>query len=96
MSFLGEVILQTKLFRMQNEQQKKTTRKKFLLLGAGLVSAFAFLKLSLPGKKKKETVKLLTRDGRLVEVDMTLAKRTGKKISAEEILRWVENKPTIQ
>ena len=83
------------------EQQKKTPdRKKFLLWGATLLSSLTILKF-LPGNSKKiqdpptKTIKMLTQDGKLVEVDadkLYCGKR--KKISDEQLKTWVNKKQT--
>jgi hypothetical protein len=76
-----------------------SSRKKFIWWGAGLVTAFAGLRL-FKGKnknveeKKKETVKMLTQDGKLVEIDRELM-TAGKKISTEELKQWVNKKTKI-
>ena len=74
--------------------QKASTRKKFLLWGAAVLSSLTVLKF-IPGnkQKKKETVKMLTRDGKLVEVDadkLYCGKR--KKISDDQLKSWVSKK----
>ncbi len=83
------------------EQTPKTSnRKKFLLWGATLLSSLTILKF-LPGNRKKisepaiKTVKMLTQDGKLVEVDVEkfyCGKR--KKISDEQLKTWVNKKQT--
>lgn len=78
---------------MQTEN-KKSSRKKFILAGIGAIGLFGSFKL-LFGKKKKQTLKMLTEDGRLVEVDPAVIKKNGKKISNQEIHTWVKNKPTL-
>ncbi|TAL51597.1 MAG: hypothetical protein EPN92_00420 [Chitinophagaceae bacterium] len=77
------------------QQQNTSSRKKFVLWGLGIISSVTALKLLFNGKKKKTTVKMLTEDGKLVEVDPDLIKKSGKKISNKEILTWVKNKPTL-
>lgn len=77
--------------------QKNSTRKKFLLLGASLVSAITLSRFfpltnkpaALPDKEKR-TVKMLTQDGRLVEIDRNLMASTSKKITPEELQEWVK------
>ena len=78
--------------------QKISTRKKFLLWGATILSSLTVLNF-LPGNKKKinepgiKTVKMLTQDGKLVEVDaekFLCGKR--KKISDEQLKTWVNKK----
>lgn len=70
-----------------------SSRKKFLWWGAAaLASISAFRFFSGKKKKKEDTVKLLTQDGRLVEIDKNLLSK-GKKISNEELQQWIKNKP---
>ena len=77
------------------EQNNKTSsRKKFLLWGAAALSSLALLK-NLPAKKKekKETIKMLTQDGILVEIDadkMYSSKR--EMISDKQLKSWVTKK----
>jgi hypothetical protein len=77
-------------------QPKRTdSRKKFLLSGAAILSALAIWKF-IPGRKSKqdsptnETVKMLTQDGKLVEIDKRLLASSGKKISNEELQTWIK------
>ena len=73
------------------EQEKKaTSRKKFLLWGAGILSSLAAVKLWGLAKKKKETVKMLTQDGKLVEIDKKFLSGQSKKITKEELQGWVK------
>jgi hypothetical protein len=80
---------------MMEQPKQLSTRKKFLLWGATILSAFTLFKF-LPGTKQKataaanDTVKMLTRDGRLVEVDKKLLTSAGKKISNDELQQWVK------
>ena len=62
--------------------------------GIGIISSFTFLRILIPSKKKKNTTKFLTEDGKLVEVDLDQIKKTGTKISDKDVLTWVKNKPT--
>ncbi|MEO7983926.1 MAG: hypothetical protein ABI688_07585 [Bacteroidota bacterium] len=84
------------------EQTKnKPGRKKFLYWGAALLSAFTFSKYLTPVKRgavigcgETQTVKMLTQDGRLVEIDKKMLPNAGKKkASNEELQKWVKNKP---
>lgn len=69
---------------------KTTSRKKFLFWGSFSLISFSLLNLFGRGKKpKKETIKMLTQDGKLVEVDVASIKRTGNKISDTEIHTWL-------
>ena len=80
---------------------KTSSRKKFLLWGTAVITsltAFRFLpgsrKHSFPEiAEKKETVKMLTQDGKLVEVDVeNLYCGKRKKISDDELKNWVTKK----
>jgi hypothetical protein len=74
-----------------NQSLKTTSRKKILLWGAALVSSITLLKF-IPGSKQKKskTVKMLTQDGKLVEIDVDRIKKNGKKISHDEIHDWIK------
>ena len=77
-----------------DKDQITQTRKKFIGAGitaAAMLTAFRFL---IPvNKKKKKTVKMLTQDGRLVEVDaekLTTSRR--KQITDGQLKTWVNKK----
>ncbi|HEY8660633.1 MAG TPA: hypothetical protein VIL78_16470 [Hanamia sp.] len=73
------------------ESPKPTSRKKFLLWSATILSSAAVFKfIRIPKKKKSETVKMLTQDGKLVEIDKKLLASPGKKISDIELQQWVK------
>jgi hypothetical protein len=74
--------------------QKPATRKKFLLWGTVIVSSLTLLKF-FSGKKKKDesdkaTVKMLTQDGKLVEIDKKFLTSSGNRISNEELQKWIK------
>ncbi len=81
------------------EQTTKTpNRKKFLIWGATLLSSLTILKF-LPGNKKHlnvpagRTVKMLTQDGKLVEVDIeNISCGKRKKVSDDQLKTWVNSK----
>ena len=77
---------------MQNEDQKITRRK--LVSWLGVLSIFAMAGAAFrPGKNKKNrTIKMLTQDGTLVEIDATLLAANTKKISDKELQNWVKSK----
>ncbi|HMK25108.1 MAG TPA: hypothetical protein VK483_03695 [Chitinophagaceae bacterium] len=78
------------------EQKPETSsRKKFVVWGLGILSAVTAFKYITPAKKKKETVKMLTQDGKLVEVDKELL-APGKKITDEQLKSWVNKKSIYQ
>jgi hemerythrin superfamily protein len=76
------------------QSQKTSTRKKFLLWSATVLSSLTVLNLISGSKQKKtETVKMLTQDGKLVEVDAEkLFEGKRKKISDEQLKNWVNKK----
>jgi hypothetical protein len=76
----------------------KSRRK--ILTGIGLLSFFPLFKSGLFTKKnpaidcvpppdEKKTMKVLSRDGQLVEVDISKIKRIQGKISDEELQNWI-------
>jgi hypothetical protein len=74
--------------------QHNTGRKKFLLWSVTAAAVLAVSRL-LPRRKKiscappVETVKMLTQDGRLVEINKNLLASSGKKITNEELQQWI-------
>jgi len=75
------------------DQQKPSTRKKFLFLtAAAFCSATVLRFFHVKRKKSKYTVKMLTQDGRLVEIDRDKLSIPGKKITNDQLQRWVHNK----
>jgi hypothetical protein len=67
------------------------TRKKVLLWGAAVISSLSLFNFFDRFKsEKKETVKMLTQDGKLVEIDKNLLAQSGKKISNKELQNWVK------
>jgi hypothetical protein len=83
--------------KIMEPTQKISTRKKFLLVGASLVSAITLSRFfplakkaaALPEKEMK-TVKMLTQDGRLVEIDRNLMASSSQKVTPEELHSWVK------
>ncbi|HEK19013.1 hypothetical protein DIU31_027735 [Mucilaginibacter rubeus] len=81
---------------------KTTSRRKFLWLFSILsvfTAAASSGRLRFPGKKlsgpgkpddKKRTVKMLTQDGRLVEVDESLLTANRKKVTNTELQQWIK------
>jgi hypothetical protein len=77
--------------------QKPSTRKKFLMWGAAILSAVTFSKYftgpnnpAVKENSESNTIKMLTQDGKLVEIDKTLLASSGKKISNEELQQWIK------
>lgn len=73
------------------ETSKNQSRKNFLFWGATVLSSITVFKfLKVPKKKKAETVKMLTRDGKLVEVNISALPRKKKKITNIELQNWIK------
>ena len=76
--------------------------RKSVLTGLGILSFFSILRLfpfrKAPEKiacapsKPNETMKLLSQDGQLVEVDVSRIKSLQKKISDQELQNWITKK----
>ena len=76
---------------MENEN-KKQSRKKFISLGissAALLATFRFLNFKKKDKKPT-TVKMLTQDGKLVEVEIAALPSKKIKITNKEMQSWVK------
>ena len=92
-------LIMNKHFEMETNQ-KSSTRRKFLWGSLGVLSVIPVLKFIFPGKKTvavpcTTTAKMLTEDGKLVEVDISKIKKTGVKVSDKDVITWVKNKPTF-
>jgi len=79
-------------------QTNSPERRKFVW-NIGILSAFAavgsitglsFWRKKKPATPKKQTVKMLTREGSLVEVDIALISGSRKKISNTELQHWIK------
>jgi hypothetical protein len=84
--------------KVENEN-KPVSRKKFVIWGASAMAALTAARFFFrPGAKKEKTttVKMLTQDGKLVEVEVTKLSTKRKKISAEQIHTWVQKKTTTK
>lgn len=70
----------------------KQTRKKFIITGLSFAGVFGFLKWG-SRSKKKDTVKFLTRDGQLVEVDAGRLPAAKKRAASKnDFLTWINRK----
>jgi hypothetical protein len=72
-----------------------SSRKKFIFWGAALLASLGLMKYinrkSL--EEKKTTVKMLSQDGTLVEVDISQINcGTRKKVTDDELKNWVTKK----
>jgi hypothetical protein len=89
--------------RIQTPTQNKPNSRRKFVAGFGLLSLFAGLAatLGLTGSKKstaiackpeakKKMIKMLTEDGKLVEIDASLIASSGKKASNHELQTWIK------
>ena len=72
------------------QTQNKSSRKKFFVWGLGIIASVTALKFIIPGKKKKDTIKMLTQDGKLVEIDVNRISGRKRKITDTELKTWVK------
>lgn len=76
---------------MDNDN-KIQSRKKFIGLGISAAALFTAFKFWAPKKKKEtNTVKMLTQDGKLVEIDIAALPSKKKKITNKELQNWIKN-----
>lgn len=73
-------------------EKKSPDRRKLLVWGAAILSGLSLFRWMMPKEKKTETVKMLTRDGKLVEVEKRLLTGKKAKINDKELLSWVKKK----
>ena len=73
-----------------NIEVKKQNRRKFIAWGIASATIFSAVKFIFPSKKK-ETIKMLTQDGKLVEVAIASLPKKKKKISNKELQNWIKN-----
>jgi len=77
---------------LNDPNMMKQSRKKFILTGLSLAGVFSFFKWG-SRSKKKSTVKFLTRDGRLVEVDSDKLPSSKKRAASKnDFLTWINLK----
>lgn len=78
--------------------QVPPTRKKFLLWSIATLCTATVLKFITKSDKKEsknaqsDTVKMLTQDGTLVEIDRKLLTASAQKISNTELKQWIQKK----
>ena len=69
---------------------KNQGRRKFIAWGVASATVLAAFKFIKPAPKKTETVKMLTQDGKLVEIDMSALPSEKKRITDKELQNWVK------
>ncbi|CAN5664348.1 hypothetical protein BH11BAC3_BH11BAC3_17490 [soil metagenome] len=71
-------------------EDKKKSRRKFITWGVASATLFTAFKFLRPSTKKPTTVKMLTEDGKLVEVDIAALSGEKKKITNGELQNWIK------
>src|ERR1039458_1200450 len=79
------------------DMDKGLKRRKFLRFGLGAMAALGIIStvggVSKIMDKKKNKVKMLTEDGRLVEIDLAnIEKVVTDRASNEDVQKWMKNK----
>jgi len=77
---------------------KTVSRKKFFAWTVGISSSLmipAFLKFSGAKNKNTKTVKMLTQDGKLVEIDIANIPSKKRKVKIGDIHNWINKKPSL-
>ena len=75
---------------MANEINKNQTRRKFISWGVISAAALAAFKFIKPSGNKPQTIKMLTEDGKLVEIDIASLPPQKKKITNKELQNWIK------
>ena len=71
-------------------ENKKQSRRKFIAWGVASAALFSAIKFLRPSPPKTETVKMLTQDGKLVEIDMAALPSQKKRITNKELQNWIK------
>ena len=61
-----------------------------MIWGVGILASISVLKFAFAPQKKKNTVKMLSQDGTLVEVDMAALQAKKRKVTNDELQAWVK------
>jgi len=71
-------------------ENKSQGRRKFIAWGVASAAVLAAFKFITPSRKKPTTVKMLTEDGTLVEVDIASLPSSKKKVTNGELQNWIK------
>ncbi len=76
-----------------NSENKNPSRRRFIQLGVATAAVFSAFRFLTPRSGKKvrtgKTVKMLSQDGRLVEVEIAGLTSKKKKITNKELQNWI-------
>ncbi|MEP7232506.1 MAG: hypothetical protein ABI691_19750 [Ginsengibacter sp.] len=74
-----------------NKDDKLQSRKKFIGVGISTAALFTAFRFFVPKKKKTtNTIKMLSQNGELVEVDIAALPAGKKKITNNELKNWIK------
>jgi len=68
------------------------SRKNFVVWMSGFAILITAIRFKLFTSKPKTSMKFLTEDGKLVEVDTKHLNKKGTKIYTSDIFSWIKNK----
>lgn len=71
-------------------ENKNQTRRRFIIWGFASAAVIAAVNFFKPSSPKGKTVKMLTQDGKLVEVDIAAIPDKKKKITNVELQNWIK------
>ena len=71
-------------------ENKNQNRRKFIAWGVASAALFSAIKFLRPSAKQPQTVKMLTEDGKLVEIDIASLPPQKKKITNKELQNWIK------
>lgn len=75
-----------------NLYKSNISRKKFVAWIGSFVILITAIKFKLFNTKSKTSMKFLTEDGKLVEVDTKHLNKKGTKIYTSDIFSWIKHK----
>jgi hypothetical protein len=79
-----------------DSDNKIKSRRAFIAFGTVAMLLFSVFRFFIPRKEKKtRTTKMLTQDGKLVEVQLTKLPPKRKRISDADVHTWVKRKPIL-
>jgi hypothetical protein len=69
-------------------ENKNQNRRKFIGWGLASAAVFSAVKFMMPSRKK-QTVKMLTQEGKLVEIDIAVLPSKKKMVTNKELQNWI-------
>ncbi|HVZ57471.1 MAG TPA: hypothetical protein VG870_12475 [Chitinophagaceae bacterium] len=80
---------------MKDNQPTPVSRKRFMLGGLGLLAGLSLLRfLGISRTRERpRTVRMLSQDGQLVEVDVSRLPAGKRKATNRDLQHWIRRKP---